>query len=357
MKNDPTHLSWAAMWVAKNEYHSAIGREKGAHWRQYIPLADIWKPAKYALDAMASTANSRIPDLVALDGSAATTPEQKARFLHHKFFPNKPDIPPPPAGLHSKPLPAPAFSVDDILRAISRISPWKAPGSAAYSAYSTFGAPTYSGHHPPTPHPHLSTNASASYEGRWGPLIGATRGVRAVERVSGSGGWGGLVLADAPTGGSYSSSTSAAGWAYEETAFGASSFAFAMYRRLPRVSRGYGYGYGYGIAGPSKVQNAYAVREHVGVGGEGIVVRGPEYGNRAGGEEEEQPLLSLQAILLRSSANRYHDLGHPLVYLETNPFFDNGRGRVGVSESEWWKRPPASVLSPTTTEGIALSRS
>ncbi|KAJ7321646.1 hypothetical protein DFH08DRAFT_818508 [Mycena albidolilacea] len=57
---------------------------KRAHWCQYISdllHTDIWKAANYTLDPTALTANSRIPDLHMLDGSVATTPEQKAKTL------------------------------------------------------------------------------------------------------------------------------------------------------------------------------------------------------------------------------------------------------------------------------------
>ncbi|KAJ7071882.1 hypothetical protein B0H15DRAFT_84283 [Mycena belliarum] len=45
--------------------------------------------------------------------------------------------------------------------------------------------------HAPNGHPQTSQNGQ-----RWGPLIGAVRGVRAAEAEWGSGGWGGVVLAD-----------------------------------------------------------------------------------------------------------------------------------------------------------------
>jgi phage terminase large subunit GpA-like protein len=70
---------------ARNKYHSAIRREKRAHWRRYIthlPRCDIWKAAKFAMSDPSSPSDSRIPDLAAPDGSVASTPAQKARVLH-----------------------------------------------------------------------------------------------------------------------------------------------------------------------------------------------------------------------------------------------------------------------------------
>ncbi|KAF7354484.1 putative RNA-directed DNA polymerase from transposon X-element [Mycena venus] len=131
VKDNPDDLSWETMRAAKNKYHSAIRREKRTHWRQYItdlPRADIWKAAKYALDPTGSPASSRIPDLVAQDGSAATSPsrrqESSTESSSHLCLTSRP----PPTTPLPTPLPSPTFTVDHIYRAISKISPWKAPG-------------------------------------------------------------------------------------------------------------------------------------------------------------------------------------------------------------------------------------
>ncbi|KAJ6532304.1 hypothetical protein DFH09DRAFT_806972, partial [Mycena vulgaris] len=53
---------------------------------------------------------------------------QKAALFHSKFFPPAPDIPPPPQDVLPAPHPPPTFTIDHILKAIAKISPWKAPG-------------------------------------------------------------------------------------------------------------------------------------------------------------------------------------------------------------------------------------
>ncbi|KAJ7113171.1 hypothetical protein C8R44DRAFT_589414, partial [Mycena epipterygia] len=58
----------------------------------------------------------------------ASTPAQKAAVFHRKFFPPEPQIPPPPADVPPAPFPSPTFTTAHVLRAIARISPWKAPG-------------------------------------------------------------------------------------------------------------------------------------------------------------------------------------------------------------------------------------
>jgi hypothetical protein len=115
VKDDPLHLSWNAMREAKNTYHSAIRKEKHSHWREYItnlPHANIWTAAKYALDPTSASSSARTPDLVDTDGSVASSPEEKAAVFHAKFFPPKPDIPPPLAGPHPSPSPSPLFTVE-----------------------------------------------------------------------------------------------------------------------------------------------------------------------------------------------------------------------------------------------------
>ncbi|KAF7372169.1 hypothetical protein MVEN_00076000 [Mycena venus] len=116
-KDDPADPSWKMMRAARNRYHSAIRRAKRAHWREYIcelPRGNIWKAAKYALDPGSMSASSRIPDLVAPDGSIASTPCRESKSPAREILP--------------APLPGPLFTLDDIHRAISKLSPWKAPG-------------------------------------------------------------------------------------------------------------------------------------------------------------------------------------------------------------------------------------
>ncbi|KAF7364481.1 hypothetical protein MSAN_01109600 [Mycena sanguinolenta] len=156
--------------------------------------------------------------------------------------------------------------------------------SAAYPSFSAHPASHVFETHPFSAYPpalHIPSayggaragHAGTSHEGRWGPLIGAMRGVRAVERVRGSGGWGGVVLTDADAD-AYAASGS--GWTYDEAAYAGVD------------------GYGYGVAGPSgsrrveQVEKAYEVLEDgEGSGKAWDIVRGSEYGDRAGGEEDD----------------------------------------------------------------------
>ncbi|KAJ7063797.1 hypothetical protein B0H15DRAFT_794710, partial [Mycena belliarum] len=88
----------------------------------------FWQVAKYALDPTGSGSASRTPDLVDADGTVATTPTEKAAMFHAKFFPPPPLIPPPALEAPPPPHPPPTFTLDHVLRAIGKISPWKAPG-------------------------------------------------------------------------------------------------------------------------------------------------------------------------------------------------------------------------------------
>jgi hypothetical protein len=120
------------MQAVKNRYHSTIRRAKRSHWREYISellRANIWQAAKYTLNPKSSSTPSRIPDLIAPNGSVATTPAEKTKVLHEKCFPPKPDLPPPdPNKPLPEPLPGPSFTIDDIHRAIAKLTSWKAPG-------------------------------------------------------------------------------------------------------------------------------------------------------------------------------------------------------------------------------------
>ncbi|KAF7372603.1 hypothetical protein MVEN_00123200 [Mycena venus] len=149
-KDDPADPSWGTMRAARNRYHSTIRRAKRAHWHEYIcdlPRGNIWQAAKYAVNPASKASSSRIPDLVAPDGSIAASPEAKAKVFHQKFFPPKADIPPPDADeAMPEPHPAPTFTVQDVHRAIAKLSPWKAPGpsgipNVAIKAANTVFAP------------------------------------------------------------------------------------------------------------------------------------------------------------------------------------------------------------------------
>ncbi|KAJ7032642.1 hypothetical protein C8F04DRAFT_958661, partial [Mycena alexandri] len=137
------------MRAAKNAYHSAIRREKRAHWREYIvtlPRCNLYKAAKYALNPKASSSSSRTPDLVDANGNVASTPVEKAAFFHSKFFPPTPNAPVLPPTAHPAPHSAPTFTVDHVFKAISKMSPWKAPGptgipNVAISSARTIVAP------------------------------------------------------------------------------------------------------------------------------------------------------------------------------------------------------------------------
>ncbi|KAJ7156467.1 hypothetical protein C8R43DRAFT_833251, partial [Mycena crocata] len=69
----------------------------------------------------------RIPDLTGPDGAVVSTPAQKAAVFHRKFFPPAPPIPPPPTTATPPPCPDLIFTLDHVLCAIDRLSPWKAP--------------------------------------------------------------------------------------------------------------------------------------------------------------------------------------------------------------------------------------
>ncbi|KAJ7340823.1 hypothetical protein DFH08DRAFT_673472, partial [Mycena albidolilacea] len=112
-------------------YHSAIRCVKCEHWHEYIselPCGNIWQGANYTLNPSASSSSSCIPNLTASDGSIVTTPADKAKVLHNKFFPPKPNLnSPDPDRPIPEPHSPPMFTINDVHCAIAKLAPWKAP--------------------------------------------------------------------------------------------------------------------------------------------------------------------------------------------------------------------------------------
>jgi hypothetical protein len=117
---------------ARNQLHNTIRDKKRSHWNEFLGQADnIWKAAKY-LDPQPS-AFGNIPVLVTQQGSNTVEVEsdgEKAQVLLNTFFPPVPDgwkedeIPEPrPIEMHD-----PEITTEEIEGALSRITPWKAPG-------------------------------------------------------------------------------------------------------------------------------------------------------------------------------------------------------------------------------------
>lgn len=122
--------SWDQMKEARNAYLSAIRTQKRRHWRQFIEEltpTQLWTAVKYTDDTPRSTA--RVPALEGPRGLVSDT-QGKSDLLFNTFFPSPPESysPPTPPTLPALTLQLPDFNLQDIQRAIDRLSPYKAPG-------------------------------------------------------------------------------------------------------------------------------------------------------------------------------------------------------------------------------------
>ena len=113
-----------------------IDKTKRAHWEDWLEsITDetLWKAHKYATTDYATTsASSLLPlqDTTTTDGALLTTNADKSQALYRVFFPSQ-DVRQEEYDESSYPEPAFPYRTiwaRQIVRAINRLSPFKAPG-------------------------------------------------------------------------------------------------------------------------------------------------------------------------------------------------------------------------------------
>ena len=133
----PNHPSHEEYKLISKEYTDLIRHERTQHWKDWLEAAlekDLWTANKYATESCGDGGKTRIPTLKrpGADGVPImmSANHEKAEFLAETFFP------PPPAEssipqnyCYPDPVCAfPSITREQILRAIKRLSPFKAPG-------------------------------------------------------------------------------------------------------------------------------------------------------------------------------------------------------------------------------------
>lgn len=116
---------------AKHRFHNLTRNKKRSHWNSFLAQTDnIWKAARY-LDPQPS-AFGNIPSLVTTHNEQEVELEgddAKATELLRCFFPPVPkDWKEEPPNPNARRIDDPDISVEEVTRAVAKISPYKAPG-------------------------------------------------------------------------------------------------------------------------------------------------------------------------------------------------------------------------------------
>ncbi|OJA18938.1 hypothetical protein AZE42_13572, partial [Rhizopogon vesiculosus] len=137
MRGLPDHPCHEELKTIKNEYADEISTTKQQHWTDWledIEGNDLWTANRYVSSAPSDGGKSRIPTLTIKnpDGSTveASTNAEKSTMIAKAFFPPPPVSDSVPADFEYPDPVAPhmPISSDQIIRAISRLSNYKAPG-------------------------------------------------------------------------------------------------------------------------------------------------------------------------------------------------------------------------------------
>jgi hypothetical protein len=137
MRAVPLHPSHDKLKRTKDEYANEITTTKKQHWIDWledIEGKDLWTANKYISSEPRDGGKTQVPSfrITNPDGTQneATTNDEKSEILAKSFFP------PPPANnsipadtIYPNPIgPMPHITKDQIIRAISKLSGYKAPG-------------------------------------------------------------------------------------------------------------------------------------------------------------------------------------------------------------------------------------
>jgi hypothetical protein len=130
----PCHVEYKTL---KNQYANEIAATKKQHWIDWLEDLegnDLWTANHYVSSEPTDGGKSCIPTLTArqLDGSIveATTNDEKSTLIANTFFPPPPTTDSIPADfIYPDPVaPHTPITSDQIARAISKLSSYKAPG-------------------------------------------------------------------------------------------------------------------------------------------------------------------------------------------------------------------------------------
>ena len=134
LPNHPSHEQHRTM---RNKYSEAIKKAKLAHWIEWLEsatMADVWIANKYLNAEPSDGGLARIPTLKTRNTNGqqteAKTNEEKSTTLAKTFFlpvPISSTVPTDYLYPDALPNPAPIMK-DQLLRAINKLSPYKAPG-------------------------------------------------------------------------------------------------------------------------------------------------------------------------------------------------------------------------------------
>jgi hypothetical protein len=115
--------------TAKRTYFYAIRQARKDHWENFLADdANIWTASKY-LDPSKSAAFARVPPLQKPQGDITNGNEEIAENLLNTFFPALPNhIESEREQSWGEPIANPEITVEEVHRAITKMSPWKAPG-------------------------------------------------------------------------------------------------------------------------------------------------------------------------------------------------------------------------------------
>lgn len=141
LKHSPGHPVHEEHRIARNAYADAIKNAKREHWEQWIVDTEVmtmWVLNKYITAEPTDGGRARIPNLQVRqpDGSIkmATDNESKARAFLDVFFAPPPTTSYVPDYVYPKPKePFKEITDAQIRRVISRLSPYKAPGTDGIS--------------------------------------------------------------------------------------------------------------------------------------------------------------------------------------------------------------------------------
>ncbi len=135
----PCHLNYKKESVI---FARAIKKAKADHWQEWINHTtgkDIWTIHRYMQANPTDYGHQRVPALKKLDGTTATTNDQKAEQLANTFFPLERPLRQhehqfikinPPTAIFSR---FPSFTTERVANTLTKVNPHKVPGPSGIS--------------------------------------------------------------------------------------------------------------------------------------------------------------------------------------------------------------------------------
>jgi len=137
MRGLPNHPCHDELKTIKNSYADAISKAKQQHWLNWLEEIegnDLWTANRYISSEPRDGGKTRIPTLTTSNADSsineAATNNEKSTMIAKSFFPPPPTLNSvPPDAEYPAPIATPdPISRDQIIRAISTLSGYKAPG-------------------------------------------------------------------------------------------------------------------------------------------------------------------------------------------------------------------------------------